>query len=241
MEAFFIKGQQSMKSRNRLLFIDDDTGVLDINRKYFEEEGFDVQISGSPEKGMDIAAGFNPDLIVLDVMMPGIDGFDMCKKLRQVTNVPILFLSGKVREEDKIKGFECGADDYLEKPCSLPELKARIMANIRRRQAYDAGNSDVKVFGSLSVNVIEHKVMWQDTEINLSKREYQLLSLFTGSNGKTLTFGDIGKEMLGVYTEDDRRIIMVQVSRLRKKLEAYTGGMELIETVWSKGYRFVVR
>lgn len=230
-----------MKVKKKLLFIDDDIEVLDINRKYFEAEGFMVKVSNQPKKGIDIAKNFNPDLIVLDVMMPGIDGFSVCKLFRQVTNVPILFLSGKVTEEDKIRGFECGADDYIEKPCSLPELKARIMANIRRRQAYDANDANVKVFGNLSVDVKAHKVMWQDEEINLSKRDYQLLSFFIESGGELLTFEDIGKEMLGVYTEDDRRIVMVQVSRLRKKLEAYAKDTEIIETVWSKGYRFVVR
>ena len=228
-----------MGAKSKILFVDDDIEVLDINRRYFEAEGFLVKLCNDPNKGMDIVKSFKPDLIVLDVMMPGIDGFGVCRLFRSITNVPILFLSGKVNEEDKIKGFECGADDYLEKPCSLPELKARIMANIRRRQAYDAADSDVKVFGSLSVDVREHKVMWQGEEINLSKREYQLLSYFIGNSGKVLSFENIGKEMLGVYTEDDRRIIMVQVSRLRKKLEMYSGGSEIIETVWSKGYRFV--
>lgn len=116
----------------KLLFIDDDAEVLDINKKYFESEGFEVSTAATVMEGSELLTAFRPDLIVLDVMMPGIDGFEACTLFRKRTNAPILFLSGKVEEADKIKGFESGADDYLEKPCSLPEMKARIMANIRR-------------------------------------------------------------------------------------------------------------
>ena len=148
-------------------------------------------------------------------------------------------MSGKVEEADKIKGFESGADDYLEKPCSLPEMKARIMANIRRSRSYDSTTK--KTFGSLSIDEISHKVLWQNEEIALSKREYQLLILLIERKENLVTFEEIGKEMFGSYTPDDRRVVMVQVSRLRKKLDLYTKAVEIIETVWSKGYKFVVK
>ena len=223
----------------KLLFIDDDAEVLDINKKYFESEGFEVSTAATVMEGSGLLTAFRPDLIVLDVMMPGIDGFEACTLFRKRTNAPILFLSGKVEEADKIKGFESGADDYLEKPCSLPEMKARIMANIRRSRSYDSTTK--KTFGSLSIDEISHKVLWQNEEIALSKREYQLLILLIERKEYLVTFEEIGKEMFGAYTPDDRRVVMVQVSRLRKKLDLYTKGVEIIETVWSKGYKFVVK
>ncbi|SFB14009.1 DNA-binding response regulator, OmpR family, contains REC and winged-helix (wHTH) domain [Acetitomaculum ruminis DSM 5522] len=227
-------------SEKKLLFVDDDLEVLKINKKYFETEGFKVKVTNSAKEAKKIVTNFSPDLIVLDVMMPDIDGFGICKALRKITKVPILFLSGKIDEEAKIKGFSLGGDDYLEKPCSLLELKARIIANIRRSQTYD-NNSSIKNFGNLSIDEKSHKVSWMDEEISLSKREYQLLSFFLEKEGDIVTFEDIGKEMFGMYSEDDRRVVMVQVSRLRKKLNAYAKDNELIETIWSKGYKFSAR
>lgn len=225
---------------NRILLVDDDIEVLEINKKYFENENFIVEIADSALKAETIIREFNPDIIILDVMMPEIDGFSACQNFRKITNSPILFLSGKVTEEDKIKGFEAGADDYLEKPCSLPEMKARINANIRRSKSYNTASQSKKI-GDLHIDEMSHKVKWHDEEIDLSKREYQLLILLVSKDGQLVTFEDIGKEMFGSYTNDDRRIVMVQVSRLRKKLELYTKKDNLIETVWSKGYKINVK
>lgn len=227
-------------ARKRLLFVDDDKEILQINKKYFTNENYFVEVTDSVAAAEKIIKDFNPDIIILDVMMPKTDGFTACIKFRGITNVPILFLSGKVTEEDKIKGFDAGADDYLEKPCSLAELKARINANIRRTQSYDVVPTSKRV-GNLCIDEVLHKVMWYDEEIDLSKREYQLLMLFVKNEERLLTFEDIGIEMFGNYTNDDRRIVMVQVSRLRKKLELYTKKTELIETVWSKGYKLKSR
>lgn len=222
---------------HRLLLVDDDTEILSINSKYFAQNDYEVKTASNAAEGLSMVKSFQPECIVLDVMMPDVDGFQACKKYRTITKVPIIFLTGKTSENDKIKGFQLGADDYLEKPYSLRELSARILANIRRSQSYSAPSS--MTFGSLSINVIEHAAYYNKEIIPLSNREYELLYLLASQSNTLVTFKDIGEQMWGSYSDTDRRSVMVHISRLRKKLEAYHELIGIIETVWSKGYQFV--
>ena len=155
-----------------------------------------------------------------------------------MTDVPILFLSGKISEEDKIRGFQCGADDYIEKPYSLKEVYFRIVANIRRHQQLLRKKDEniIEVF-PLSIHLENHKVFYMQEEIPLTNREYDLLLCLAKCPDKPLTFREIGIYTWGSYREEDKKTVMVNVSRLRKKIVDYTGRKDLIETVWSKGYR----
>lgn len=221
----------------KILFIDDDTEVLEINKKYFQKQNFNVETAATAQDGLTAIRRFHPDCIILDVMMPEVNGFSACKKYRTLTNAPIIFLTGCDSEEHKIQGFSLGADDYLSKPYSLRELTARIQANIRRSSAYNT--PAVRSFGALSIDPSAHKAYYMDTDLPLSNREFSLLLLFSEHENELLTFQQIGFDMFGSYTENDRRCVMVNVSRLRKKLESYPGLDQIIETVWSKGYKFV--
>ena len=118
----------------RILLVDDDAEVLDVNRRFFEKNNFQVEICTDSTSAMLSVRRFKPECILLDVMMPKLNGYQLCRQMRKVTDVPILFLSGKISEEDKIRGFQCGADDYIEKPYSLKEVYFRIVENIRRHQ-----------------------------------------------------------------------------------------------------------
>lgn len=169
-------------------------------------------------------------------MMPRVNGLVACKKYRTVTNAPIIFLTGCTSEEDKIKSFLLGADDYLEKPYSLKELQVRILANIRRSRAYNT--PDLQVYQSLSLDISLHKAYCNGEEILLSNREFELLYMLIKRKNETVTFEDIGVEMFGVYSEADRRSVMVHMSRLRKKLKNYPDVANMIQTVWSEGYCF---
>ncbi len=223
----------------KLLLVDDDHEVLEVNAKYLSSQGFIVKLSTHPSVVLNIIKDFEPDCVVLDVMMPEMDGMTLCKKIRSVSAVPIIFLSGKTGEDDRINGLMLGADDYMIKPYSLRELAARIMTNIRRHTSVSAPS--VLSFPPLSINTTSHKIYFNDEEITLSNREYELLLLLVNNKNNVVTFEDIAKQIWGVYSESDRRSIMVNASRLRKKLEQYPGLGQMIETVWSKGYKFIAK
>lgn len=221
----------------KIMLIDDDLETLNINQKFLENEKFKVFSYTNPIKAIDNLKNVLPDCIVLDVMMPELDGFTACKKIRQITKAPIIFLTGKTSEDDKIKGLVLGGDDYLIKPYSLRELSTRIKVHIRRSIAY-AKSDDTLTFGDLNVNTLTHEVFFNDEEVLLSKTEYKLLSTLVEKPNELITFEDIGNTIWGSYSASDRQNIMVNMSRLRKKFSMYEGLENYIETVWSKGYIF---
>lgn len=228
----------------KILLIDDDAEVLDINKKFLMKEGYQVAASTSAVKALSVLKKQPCDCIVLDVMMPEMNGFDACAKFREFTDTPIIFLTGKSSEDDRINGLMLGADDYIVKPYSLKELSLRIQALMRRRQvsvnaAKAPAPSTMLSFPPLQMDTIEHKVYCNDEEIALSNREFSLLHLLVSNPEKTITFEEIGTKIWGTYAEADRRSIMVNTSRLRKKLEAYPELDGMIETVWSEGYKFI--
>lgn len=223
----------------KILMIDDDLEVLQVNKKYFEENGCQVEMADSAIKGLQLTKIFNPDCILLDVMLPDYSGVSLCKEIRQNTDVPILFLSGKVSEEDKLEGFEAGGDDYIEKPYSLRELYARIQVNIRRHTKNIQFKKERMIidFNPFCVDIENHKLLYADEEIALSNKEFDLVFFLAQNVDKEITFEEIGRKLWGTYVETDRRNVMVNMSRLRKKIENQTGIDNLIETVWSKGYK----
>ncbi len=225
----------------RILMIDDDTEVLEINKKFFEENNCVVEISDKAKEGIKLVKSFKPDCILLDVMMPEIDGLTLCREIRTITSVPVLFLSGKVSESDKIEGFEAGGDDYIEKPYSLREVYARILVHlIRHSSSKTTKSSNVTIdLNPFTINLESHKLFYNDEEIIISNKEYDLILFLAQNPNKLITFEEIGMKLWGTYVETDRRNVMVNVSRLRKKIESQTGVDNLIETVWSKGYKLV--
>lgn len=222
-----------------ILLIDDDREVLEINRKYLTGEGFTVYTADSPRKGIAYAKKLSPDCILLDVMLPEMDGYEVCRRIRSFSAVPVLFLTGRSTEDDKIDGLTSGGDDYIVKPYSLRELKARIDVILRRmNQLHAASESHILTFGSLSIDRVAHKAFFQGTDLNLANREYEVLLYLAEHPDREVTFEELGTALFGSYQENDRRSVMVNVSRLRKRFE---GNYELenrIETVWSRGYRF---
>lgn len=225
----------------KLLLIDDDIDVLSVNKKFFIKENYEVKVTNTAEKGLKMLTKYPADCILLDIMMPGMDGFEACKRIRQITQAPIIILSGRTAEDDKINGLLLGADDYMIKPYSLRELAARIQVQIRRHAAADAASSTTISYPPLKLDLAMHKAYYNDEELLLSNREYELLYLLASKPNQAITFEEIGEAVFGSYVESDRRTIMVTASRLRKKLEGYVGLSNFIETVWSKGYLFRVK
>ena len=225
-----------------VLLIDDDLEVLTINQKYLTGEGFTVYVADSAKKGIVGAKKLEPDCIVLDIMMPDLDGFETCTRIREFSSAPILFLTGKSSEDDKITGLTCGADDYIVKPYSLRELKARIDVLLRRMgQFQTASDSHRLTFDDLSIDKVAHKAFFDGKDLGLANREYEVLLYFAEHPNREITFEELGTALFGTYQEADRRSVMVNVSRLRKRFEGNYSLENRIETVWSKGYRFIVK
>ena len=226
-----------------LLLIDDDAEVLEMNGKYLASQKFNVFTASNPVIGLNIAKKKKPDLIVLDVMMPGMDGYELCVRIRQFSNVPIIFLTGRSSEDDKIEGLVTGGDDYIIKPYSLKELKARIDALLRRAGMLTVSDKDKNRldFGDLKIDMTLHKAFFLDKDLQLTNREYDILMYFCNHPNKVITFEELGTQLFGVYSELDRRTIMVNVSRLRKKMNIDYSLYNMIETVWSQGYKFIIR
>lgn len=225
-----------------LLLIDDDVEVLTINKKYLTGEGYTVYASATPEKGIDFLRKKPLDCVILDVMMPGMNGYEACKIIRTFSDIPIIFLTGKSSEDDKIDGLMTGADDYIVKPYSLRELKARIEVLLRRSsKAPVKKETHILQVGNLAIDQIAHKATFKNTDLGLANREYEVLLYLANHPNKDITFEELGTALFGTYQDDDRRIVMVNMSRLRKKMNLDFELENMIETVWSKGYRFIVK
>lgn len=225
-----------------LLLIDDDREVLQINKKYLTGEGYTVYITDNPKKGIEIAKEKSPDCILLDVMMPGMNGYEVCENIRSFSNAPIIFLTGKSGEDDKITGLMKGADDYIVKPYSIRELKARIEVILRRVNGTKSpASTNTLTFGSLTINKLEHKAYFRGSDLGLANREYEVLLYLATHPNKEVTYEELGVALFETYMESNRRSVMVNVSRLRKKMTIDSELEKMIETVWSKGYKFIVR
>lgn len=222
-----------------LMLIDDDYEVLTINQKYFQNEGYDVLIFENAIEAIEALDTENVDCIILDIMMPHLDGMSALPLIRKKSSAPVIFLTGKDSEDDKINGLLSGADDYMIKPYSLKELSARIKVQLRKTTP--VSKSNILSFPPLTIDKMKHKAFYdQSEEINISNREYDLLLLFASHPGETITFRQIAESMWKSYNDDDRKTIMVTTSRLRKKLERYKGLENCIETVYGKGYKFTL-
>ena len=223
--------------------VDDDTEVLELNKKFLSKEGFMVYTSDSALDSLELAKQIRPDCIILDVMMPQMDGFQLCKKIREFSSCPIIFLTGKSSEDDKISGLEQGGDDYIVKPYSIRELKARIDVLLRRSSAHgpQPKNDSCLTFRGLTIDRLEHCVSFKGEDLQLTNREYELLLYLANHPNQDVTYEELGRMLFGTYQPDDRRIVMVNISRLRKKFSVYYEIENMIETVWSKGYRFVTK
>jgi DNA-binding response OmpR family regulator len=222
---------------DRILLVDDDKEVLHVNSEFLKGKGYGVETATSGQEALKKIVSFMPHCIVLDIMMPGMDGFETLQQFRRMTQVPVLFLTGRTEEADRIQGLLTGAVDYILKPCSLEELSLRIQIHISRYRGV-TGQTGILEFPPLRIELLNHRVFCREEELLLSNKEYELLVCLAKNNRKVMTFEQIGQELLGGYIDADRRNIMMNASRLRKKMEGFVGLENMIETVWGKGYCF---
>jgi two-component system response regulator MprA len=216
----------------RILVVDDDHQILSVLRRGLAFEGYAVDIAENGEKALAIALQTPPDLVVLDIMMPGMDGIEVTKRLRQGSDVPVLLLTAKAATSDKVAGLDSGADDYLIKPFSLDELLARVRALLRRRQPVDAA---IVQFADLIVDTGSREVQRGGEAIELTTREYELLLLFMRNPRQVLTRDLIYERVWGYDFGGESNVIDVYIRYLREKLER-GGRARLIHTVRGAGY-----
>jgi len=225
-----------MKKRD-ILIVDDDIDLASITKDLLEDYEYSVEWASSVENAYDMMLDSDYKLIVLDINLPGDSGFDFCKELRKSCTVPIIFVSSRTSETDRITGLDLGADDYLPKPYSLQELLSRIKANLRRAYGFLEGQSKY-IFGDLIVDVASRKVTLKELEIPLALREFDLLKYMIEHKDTALNKEKILSEVWGTYNQVEPSTVAVHIRWLREKLEEDPSKPARLKTVWGVGYIF---
>ena len=225
----------------KVLIIEDEKAISDIIKFNLTKEGFEVETAYDGQDGLDKALAGKPDLILLDVMLPLMDGFQVCKKVRETSSVPILMLTAKEEEVDKVLGLELGADDYITKPFGMRELIARIKANIRRTDLIanlQDEPSNVQDFGNLAIDLNRYEVRKNGKALDLTLREFELLKYLAERENKVFSREQLLEEVWGYEYYGDIRTVDVTVRRLREKLEDDSSDPKYIMTKRGIGYYF---
>lgn len=224
----------------KILIIEDDTDIAEIERDYLAINGCESVIETDGISGLNTVLKGGFDLILLDIMLPQMDGFSVCRRLREKLDIPILMVTAKKEDIDKIRGLGLGADDYIVKPFSPSELVARVQANLA---AYDRlknpqESRSVITVGAISINTGSHRVFVRDREVALKNKEYELL-LFLVTNADMVFDKDaLYEKIWGIDAAGDNSTVAVHINRLREKIEDDPSDPQYIETVWGAGYRF---
>lgn len=219
----------------KILIVDDDTELLKMLRSYFELKKYEVITACCGAEAFDRIRP-EPDIILLDINMPGIDGLDVCRQIRDKVMCPIIFLTAKVEEQDRVNGLLSGGDDYILKPFSLKELEARITAHLKREERH-RGQTQYRFLNGLCINYSAKTVTIGENEIELTKAEYDIIEFLSTNAGQVFDKERIYEKVYGYDAEGGSRGITELVRRIRNKFSAYTE-TEYIETVWGMGYRW---
>lgn len=228
----------------KILIIEDDSAIAAIERDYLEIDHFAVDIASDGINGLKQALDGAFDLILLDLMLPGLDGFSVCRKLREKLDIPILMVTAKQEDIDKIRGLGIGADDYIEKPFSPSVLVARVKANLAQYERLKecqltAAEPEIKI-GNIRINTGAHRVYVMNEEIRLKNKEYELLLFLVKNADMVFDKETLYERIWGYDALGDAATVAVHINRLREKIEADSGAPQYIQTVWGAGYRFKI-
>lgn len=218
-----------------ILIIDDDTDLSFIISEMLESYGFSVTTAGSGEEAFNLLSNNNYHLILLDINLPDTTGLELCKELRKVSQVPVIFASARTSENDRITGFDIGGDDYLPKPYSMKELLSRVKALIRRTYGYSE-QEKIITFGNISVNITSRSVTKDGVNVSLSLREFDLLAYLCEHKNKAVSKEKLLSEVWGAFSEVEPSTLAVHIRWLREKLEEDPARPEFIRTVYKVGY-----
>lgn len=223
--------------KKSILIMEDDNDLADITKDMLESYGYKVKIADSCEQVFDILVKEQFHLLLMDINLPDGSGFDVCRELRHMSKIPVIFASARTSEDDKIKGLDMGGDDYIAKPYSLRELLARVNALVRRVYG---GEKDAPVykFGGITVDIGMRTVERDGTEIRLALREFDLLAYLCAHAGQVISKEELLHEVWGAFSEAETATVAVHIRWLREKLEAEPSNPRFIKTVWGIGYQF---
>lgn len=220
----------------RVLVADDDAAIAGLVKAVLEPEGFEVTGANSGAEALSLLEAKAFDLVILDVMMPGMDGFETCRQIRLRSDVPIIFLSAKDEESDKVVGFTLGGDDYVTKPFKPRELVARVKARLRRSGAANEGG--ISAMRGIEIDPRAHTATLHALDLKLTPKEFDILTLLVRSGGRPVSTEELFEGVWHEpYRSSDANTIMVHIRRLRKKLEAVDSSQTFIETVFGVGYK----
>lgn len=228
---------------SKILIIEDEESIGDLERDYLELSGFEVTNETRGDTGLQAALTGNYDLVVLDLMLPGMDGFDVCKRIREEQNIPILMVSAKKDDIDKIRGLGLGADDYMTKPFSPSELVARVKAHLARYERLVGANqrdNDIIEIRGLKIDKTARRVWIDGVEKNFTTKEFDLLTFLAENPNHVYSKEELFRKVWNMDPAGDIATVTVHIKKIREKVEYDTSNPQYIETIWGVGYRFKV-
>ena len=221
----------------KVLIVEDDSNIAQLLQLYLEKEGFETKTAPDGGKGVELFRSYHPDLVLLDIMLPVIDGWGVCKKIRETDQTPIIMLTAKGETTDKVSGLEMGADDYIVKPFEMKEVLARIHAVLRRYGHSEEENPKKLTFDKLVINMESYELLVDGKRVDTPPKELELLFHLASSPNRVFTRNQLLDEVWGFDYFGDSRTVDVHIKRLREKLEGVSDQWSL-KTVWGVGYKF---
>ncbi len=226
---------------SRILIVEDEVAIADLEKDYLELSGFEVEIENDGTKGLERALHEEFDLFILDLMFPGVDGFEICKKIRETKNTPILMVSAKKDDIDKIRGLGLGADDYVTKPFSPSELVARVKAHLARYERLIGSNmpqNDIIEIRGIKIDKTARRVWVNGEEKQFTTKEFDLLTFLAENPNHVFTKEELFRKIWDMESIGDIATVTVHIKKIREKIEMNTNKPQYIETIWGVGYRF---
>ena len=226
---------------SRILIVEDEVAIADLEKDYLELSGFEVEIENDGTKGLERALHEEFDLFILDLMLPGVDGFEICKKIRETKNTPILMVSAKKDDIDKIRGLGLGADDYVTKPFSPSELVARVKAHLARYERLIGSNmpqNDIIAIRGIKIDKTARRVWVNGEEKQFTTKEFNLLTFLAENPNHVFTKEELFRKIWDMESIGDIATVTVHIKKIREKIEMNTNKPQYIEAIWGVGYRF---
>lgn len=228
---------------NKILIVEDEEAIADLEKDYLELSGFEVEIATDGTSGLKKALEEEFQLVILDLMLPGVDGFEICRQIREVKNIPIIMVSAKKDDIDKIRGLGLGADDYMTKPFSPSELVARVKAHLNRYERLVSSNvkenSIIEIRG-IKIDKTARRVWVNGEEKNFTSREFDLLTFLAENPNHVFTKEELFRKIWDMDSVGDIATVTVHIKKIREKIEVNSAKPQYIETIWGVGYRFKV-
>lgn len=225
---------------SKILIVEDELDLANIIKDYLVKELYEVEICTEGDKAIEIFDKFKPSLVILDLMLPGMNGYEICQNIRIKSTIPILILSAKIDEFDKVKGLNLGADDYITKPFRSRELLARVNAQLRRSQVFNKENLEIIDLENIIIYTKEYKVEKDGRDLDLSRNEFELLIFLSKNPRQVFSREQLYERIWGFDSYGDLNTVTVTINRLRQKIEDNPKNPKYILTVWGVGYKFEI-